>query len=225
MKILEKKKMPGGKRRWLLFGIPVLSYRKRQSRMETVVGSGNAIVNRPEKCKVIVFGNRNRIVFPEICEGFVGTVQIGAADFSANDCCVEIGEHIQANGLSIMVMEDGSKVKIGSDCLISSGVQFWASDTHAILDSANNVLNAGHGIDVGDHVWIGVNALVMKDVSIPDGCVIGGGSVVSGRIDMPPGSVVAGNPARVVKSGVLWSKSRPGALLRNSVISGGSGSL
>lgn len=53
-------------------------------------------------------------------------------------------------------------------------------------------------ITVGDNVYIGVRTLIMPGVNIGDNCVIGAGSIVTK--DIPPNSVAAGIPARVIKS-------------------------
>lgn len=50
---------------------------------------------------------------------------------------------------------------------------------------------------VGDNVWIGNRAIVLPGVTIGDGAVVGAGSVVTR--DVPARTVVAGNPARVVR--------------------------
>jgi len=52
-------------------------------------------------------------------------------------------------------------------------------------------------IHIGDESWIGANALVVAGISIGKHCIVAGGSVVTK--DTPPYSVVAGNPARIVK--------------------------
>ncbi len=54
------------------------------------------------------------------------------------------------------------------------------------------------GIHIGSDVWIGANVSIVDGVTIGDGCVIGMGSVVTH--DMPAGSIVAGNPARVIRA-------------------------
>ena len=50
---------------------------------------------------------------------------------------------------------------------------------------------------IGDNVWIGANVMLMKGVHIGAGSIIAGGSIVTK--DVPPGCIVAGNPARIVK--------------------------
>lgn len=56
----------------------------------------------------------------------------------------------------------------------------------------------GESISIGSDVWVGANATILKGARIGDGCIIATGSVVL-RGDYPPRSVIAGNPARVVK--------------------------
>lgn len=57
---------------------------------------------------------------------------------------------------------------------------------------------------VGERCFIGARAIVMPGVRVGDGCVVGAGSVVTR--DVPPNSIVAGNPARVVKTGICTTR-------------------
>ena len=61
-------------------------------------------------------------------------------------------------------------------------------------------INAGSSrpITIEDDVFIGMNSLILKGVTLSEGCVVGAGSVVSR--DVPPRTIVAGNPAQVVWS-------------------------
>ena len=52
-------------------------------------------------------------------------------------------------------------------------------------------------IKIGNHVWVGAGATILKGVTVGDHAIIGGGSVVTK--DVPPYAVVMGNPAKVVK--------------------------
>jgi acetyltransferase-like isoleucine patch superfamily enzyme len=53
-------------------------------------------------------------------------------------------------------------------------------------------------ICIGDDVWVGAGTMILKGATLGDGCVVAAGAVVL-RGNYPPGSVVGGNPARVVK--------------------------
>ena len=58
-------------------------------------------------------------------------------------------------------------------------------------------------MDIGRHVWVGAGATILKNAVVADECIIGWGSVVSGRFG-DSHSVLAGNPARKVRGGVYW---------------------
>ena len=96
----------------------------------------------------------------------------------------------------------GPRVSIGSHVLIANRVTFVGYDSHP-LDPVARAANeppdeTGSGpITVEDHAWIGSNCIILKNVRIGRAAVVATGSVVTR--DVPPFSVVAGNPARVVK--------------------------
>jgi acetyltransferase-like isoleucine patch superfamily enzyme len=58
-------------------------------------------------------------------------------------------------------------------------------------------MNVGQ-VKIGNRCWIGAKAVILKNVEIGDGCVVAAGSVVTRPV--APGLVVAGVPARVIKS-------------------------
>jgi acetyltransferase-like isoleucine patch superfamily enzyme len=57
----------------------------------------------------------------------------------------------------------------------------------------------GEAIEIGDDVWIGANSTLLKGVKIGNGCIVATGSVVVGGT-FPDGSLIAGNPAKLVKA-------------------------
>ncbi|WP_315854387.1 DapH/DapD/GlmU-related protein [Frigoriglobus tundricola] len=96
----------------------------------------------------------------------------------------------------------GRSVRIGRYCLFATSVQIFDNDGHP-LDAASrrtSMLTPPEAIKpvvIGDEVWVGNGSLILKGVTIGDRAVVGARSVVTK--DVPPDTVVAGNPARVVK--------------------------
>lgn len=87
------------------------------------------------------------------------------------------------------------KVIIGDNCLITHGCYILSHDgaAHVLNDNDN-----GEGfVKIGDNVFIGVNTVVLRNVTIGNNVVIGAGSVVNK--DIPDGMVAAGNPIKILK--------------------------
>lgn len=88
-----------------------------------------------------------------------------------------------------------SPVKIGNNVIISNNSEIITTSHY--IDSPEWELKQ-YGIEIEDYVWIASNALILPSCrKIGYGSVIGAGSVVVK--DVPPMSVVGGNPAKVIK--------------------------
>lgn len=90
-------------------------------------------------------------------------------------------------------------IEIGKRCSISDNVCIADSDSHCIDGNKNKVTAP---IIIGDHVWIGKNATILKGVTIGSGAVVGAGSMVTK--DVPKNTVVAGNPAKPIRTIENW---------------------
>jgi acetyltransferase-like isoleucine patch superfamily enzyme len=90
-------------------------------------------------------------------------------------------------------------IKIGRDTFISSNVVIRDSDNHSLIGSGHE---KSKPIIIGDHVWIGTNAIILKGVTIGDGAVVAAGAVVTRNV--PPKSLVGGVPARVMRENIDW---------------------
>lgn len=114
---------------------------------------------------------------------------------------IVIGEDVRIN--SSCHIGAINRIVIGNKCLLGSHVMI-IDHSHgkndvkelAVHPSERNLYSKGE-IVIGDFCWICENVVVLPDVHIGNGCVIGANAVVTK--DFPANSVIAGNPAQVVK--------------------------
>ncbi len=141
-----------------------------------------------KKPKII---NRGHIKIGSLTR-FISTIQPVLIDVD-RDCKLIIGDNCRINGVNISVQ---SKVVIGNNCRIAPHTIIMDSDHH---DIANRI---EHGktkpIIIKDDVWVATRSMILKGVTIGKGAVVASGSVVTK--DVPAYSVVAGVPAKVIKS-------------------------
>ena len=93
-------------------------------------------------------------------------------------------------------ISSGADIVIGDSCMIASGVYITDADWHGIYDRI--AFGRAVPVCISDNVWIGDRAMICKGVSIGRNSIVAAGSVVVKPV--PDNVVVAGNPARVVKS-------------------------
>ena len=133
------------------------------------------------RIKALLFGVRLRTYAPtariELEEG----VQLSGTAITARSCTISIGKDTM----------------VGPNCVITDSDfhAHWPAETRHIEPA----FELDRGVSIGANVWIGMNALILKGVTIGDGAIVAAGSVVVR--DVPPKAVVAGVPAKVVKVG------------------------
>ena len=94
------------------------------------------------------------------------------------------------------------RVEIGKDCLIASGSYITDSDWHYIeYDGVHSPPQSD--TTIGNHVWICPHSRILKGTTIGDGCVVGTNSLVHGGT-YPENTLIAGNPAKVIKNNCNW---------------------
>jgi maltose O-acetyltransferase len=125
-------------------------------------------------------GNRFRIFFLHLA-GY----QIGKDAYVGEDLII------------IDELEDKGQVVIGDRVAIAPRVTLVASSRPNFSRIGNIVSEEKGPIIIEDDAWLGTGAIVMPNVRIGEGAVVGAGSVVTK--DVPPYTVVVGSPARALK--------------------------
>lgn len=146
---------------------------------------------------------RIRIEQNAICRGLLRVESFGAGKISIHSETY-VGDDV--------LISCSHEVEIGAQALIAHGVQIFDNNTHptswqdrkldwrSISTGRYEVRPAiaGAPVRIGAYAWIGFNSIIMKGVTIGERSIVAAGSVVTA--DVPPDTVVGGNPARLLRS-------------------------
>ncbi|MBQ6440320.1 MAG: hypothetical protein IJJ06_09400 [Mogibacterium sp.] len=117
---------------------------------------------------------------------------------------VYFGKNSYFNGFFSAIASERQNLIVGENGVFSFGIWLRTADPHLIYDiSTGKRTNMSKSIMIGDHVWIGQNALILKGSRIGSGSIIAAAAVLAGK-EVPSNSVFAGNPARLVKDKVFF---------------------
>ncbi len=108
---------------------------------------------------------------------------------------IHLGEHVFLNVLCIIL--DCNEVRIGDHVMIGPGVQIYTAAHMLEAEARNQGWEIAKPIVIEDNVWLGGGAILVPGVRIGRNAVVGAGAVVTRNV--PANTVVAGNPARVIR--------------------------
>lgn len=114
-------------------------------------------------------------------------------DYGSN---VHLGENFYCNFECLML--DSAPIRIGRNVMLGPGVHIYTACHPLPATERNSGQEFARPVSIGNDVWVGGRAVICPGVNIGDGAVIGAGSVVTR--DVPANTVVAGNPARPIRS-------------------------
>ena len=112
-----------------------------------------------------------------------------------------IGDRVHVNYQTTISV--AKRVHIGDDTLIAGNVQIYDNISHPLsperrLRHDAFTLEESSPVVIGKNCWIGNQAIIMRGVTIGDNSIVAAGAIVTKSV--PPNVLVAGNPARVIKS-------------------------
>lgn len=120
---------------------------------------------------------------------------------SGNSSTIRVGEDTTFCD-NLYMVSDKSQINIGKDCMFSYYVKMNVGN-HRLLDriEKDDITNITP-IEIGNHVWCGINVTLLPGCRVEDGSVIGASAVVNKHI--PSNSTCAGNPVRVLRNDIEW---------------------
>ena len=182
----------------------------------------NIQMDQNSRITIEICGSNNIITINDI--SLSQDVLIRMGQNHNNFGAIENAELRIKKGTSIEEMQyitynSNSKCIIGENCMFSFGIIIYNTDAHAILDyKTKRLVNFVDGIYIGNHCWIGMDVTLLKNTIIPDDCIIGTQSVVSGKLPVEH-AVYAGNPVRLVKENRTWnSNGRKYGYINNNAV-------
>lgn len=169
---------------------------KRGTGNTITIGSGTRFDGSIE-----ILGTKNTVVIGDNCH-FKGDIVV-----KDHGQTVTFGDHSTCKSVYILCQE-GCSVRIGRWCMLSRDIEIRTTDAHSLIDrQTGKRLNMPASISIGDHVWVGVGAIVNKGSRIAADSVVGAMAFVNSAFD-EEGVVIAGVPAKIVRRGVTWHRGR-----------------
>ncbi len=137
----------------------------------------------------------------------------GKAHFAIHTSCFAAGGKIVfGDGFSSNVgckISSTKEIKFGADCLLGGNVVVRDSDGHKVYDLSADTDKQYHEMEkpvkIGNHVWIGNNASVLKGVEIGNECIVGYGAIVTKPMKTAH-CLIGGVPGKVLKNNIAWER-------------------
>lgn len=161
------------------------------------IGNNTSINN----CKFIFYGSKNNIIIHDGAK--LNNVTFWVEDEQNK---IIIGENTTFHGNCQLAACEGTTISIGNDCMFSHDIFARTTDSHSIIKE-NKRINIAKNINIGNHVWVGMQCLILKGANIPNGCIIGARSTISSS-DMEANCIYAGTPAKIVNKDITWKRER-----------------
>lgn len=134
---------------------------------------------------------------------FGGRIEIGPAMKLLVSGHLSLGDNFWASGRSLISCTH--RIEFGADNLLSWDVTVIDHDFHPVSDTrTGEVLNEPKPVSVGEHVWVGARATILRGSVVGDGTVVASNSVLN-RAYEGENQVIGGNPGRVLRKNISWA--------------------
>ena len=188
---------------WYKLRSPLLAWMWGMRYGKAVLFQGKTII-RTRRVGEILLGDH--VVFnSQALTNLVGLMGANVLDTSGGGRII-VGDH---SGFSSVVISSRAAIQIGCRVKIGGNVRIFDHDFHstdaairASNEDRNNVRSKS--IEIGDDCFIGTNAIILKGTKLGDRSIVAAGSVILG-LDVPPDSLVRGNPAFIVQKRIMSS--------------------
>lgn len=201
-------------------------YQNYKDKHSYTVGKGNKLIINGIKinCRIQIRGKNNQLIVEKSAvlrntlvkiSGNNNIVRVGNESYVSgaelwvedNGCRLEIGKNAFVGHHShLACTEDGSQLIVGDDGLISSYIQIRTGDSHSILDGEGNRINKAQSVRIGNHVWIGEGAKILKGVELEGDDIVSTGAIVTKSFGK--NLLIGGIPAKILKENVTWDSKR-----------------
>ena len=155
-----------------------------------------------KNCKFFIKGDDNVIYIGKRCNITHSTFWI-----QDNGCKIEIGDGTTVGNNCQFAAIEGTTISVGKDCMFSHNIRLRTGDSHSIVDAQGKRTNYSKDITIGNHVWVGLESLILKGCVISDNSVIAARATVNKTFDQP-GLIIAGAPAKQIKDRINWDRRR-----------------
>lgn len=133
---------------------------------------------------------------------FNGRADIGHGSKLCVNGILTIGNRFKITAESSIICYE--RITIGDDCIFSWENLIMDTDLHKVYDENNNYVNPNKEILIGNKVWVGCRCTILKGTTLTNGIVVAAGSLIN-KTFFDQNTVLAGNPAKVVKNDINWS--------------------
>ena len=169
-----------------------------------IFGSNNLfkidLGSKIENLYIKIKGKNNSLFIKKNCKILSGKINI-----IGDDLHFLIGNNTTIREFDSVLVGKKKSISIGNDCMLGSNIKIWNGELHPIYSlTSKKRLNNAKSIEIGDHVWIGSDVVILKGSNVSEGSVVGVRSLVKGKVEK--NVVVAGSPARKIRDNIKWKR-------------------